>query len=88
MVVAIDENAGAGNYVLVLDDWGYEYHYYHMVRLTSFLTPGERVMAGDVIGHVGNTGNSDANHLHLTIVNPDGSYLNPYYMMKEAYPHQ
>ena len=39
---------------------------------------GDTVRQGDVIGRVGNTGNSAANHLHLTIVTPDGRYVNPY----------
>ncbi len=86
VVVAIGCNAKAGNYVLVLDDLGYEYHYYHMVRMTKFLQQGEKVKAGQVIGHVGNTGNSDANHLHLTMITPQNTYINPYYLMKKVYP--
>lgn len=77
-VAYIGSNAGAGNYVVVRDDLGFEYHYYHMVRMTDFLQPGDRVSKGDVIGHVGNTGNSAANHLHLTIISPEYTYINPY----------
>ena len=74
----------AGNYVIVKDDAGFEYHYYHMVRMTDFLAPGDRVQRGDVVGHVGNTGNSVANHLHLAIVSPDLTYINPYPVLKEV----
>ncbi|MDR1620364.1 MAG: M23 family metallopeptidase [Clostridiales bacterium] len=83
VVVNIGSNAGAGNYVVVLDDAGLEYHYYHMVRLTGFLEVGERVSAGDIIGNVGNTGNSSANHLHLTMISPDFTYINPYPVLRE-----
>ena len=78
LVVCVGTSELAGNYVVVLDEFGYEYHYYHMIRVTDFLTEGDRVRAGDVIGNVGNTGNSDANHLHLAIVTPEKAYINPY----------
>ena len=81
-VLYIDYNDSAGNYVTVLDDFGFEYHYYHMVRLTEFLSVGERVKQGDVLGHVGNTGNSTANHLHLGMISPDYTYINPYLVLK------
>ena len=77
-VLSIGTGELAGNYVVILDDFGYEYHYYHMIRVTDFLAEGDRVAAGDVIGNVGNTGNSDANHLHLAIVTPEKAYINPY----------
>jgi len=63
---------GGGNTVVVTDDYGYMFYYHHMVRLTDFLQEGQRVEAGQLIGHVGNTGNSSRDHLHLTIVHPDG----------------
>lgn len=77
-VSVINTGSGAGNYVVVTDAAGYEYHYYHMVRRTDFLREGDTVKAGSLIGHVGNTGNSSANHLHLTIIHPNGQYINPY----------
>lgn len=82
-VIYIGSNEGAGNYVVVEDDYGFQYHYYHMVRLTDFLQVGDRVEQGEVVGNVGNTGNSDANHLHLTIVSPQFTYINPYPVLKE-----
>lgn len=74
-----------GYYVVVLDDLGYEYHYYHMIRKTDFLREGQRVKAGDLIGHVGNTGNSAVNHLHLGLVTPDGRFVKLYEIMDALY---
>ena len=72
----------AGNFVVLQAADGTQYHYYHLVE-PSDLTPGTVVSTGDVVGHVGSTGNSRANHLHLTIITADGHYINPYtYMLK------
>lgn len=73
----------AGNYIALLGDDGVQYHYYHMIEPTD-LKPGDKVVRGDVVGHVGNTGNSTANHLHFTIITEDGYYLNPYSYLKDA----
>lgn len=77
-VVRIAYNDIAGNYVTVKDDYGFYYSYCHMVQLTTFLSEGDRVEQGQLIGHVGNTGNSDAPHLHLSIIAPEYVYINPY----------
>lgn len=73
----------AGNYVVLLGDDGIQYHYYHMVEPTE-LKPGDKVVRGDVVGQVGNTGNSTANHLHFTIITEDGYYLNPYTYLRDS----
>lgn len=85
-VTYVDYNEGMGNAVIVKDAYGYEFHYYHMIRLTDFLQVGDAVKAGELLGHVGNTGNSSRDHLHLTIVAPDGYFINPYPYLKEIEP--
>ncbi len=77
-------NEGAGNYIVILDPMGFAYHYYHMVQPTDFLKLGDTVHAGDVIGYVGNTGSSSANHLHLSVLSPEMLTINPYTMLKEV----
>lgn len=77
-VIRVAYNDIAGNYVVVRDKYGFCYVYCHMVELTTFLAEGERVEQGQLIGHVGNTGNSDAPHLHLSIIAPEHIYINPY----------
>ena len=74
----------AGYYVVVRDSQGYEFHYYHMVKKTGFLKPGDNVAMGELLGYVGNTGNSSVNHLHIGIISPKDMYINPYSLMMAA----
>ncbi len=73
-----------GNFVIVVDPYGYEYHYYHMYEISTFVSEGDVVKQGQQIGRVGSTGNSVAYHLHMGIVAPDGRYLNPYDLFVQA----
>lgn len=82
-VIANGYNPVAGNYVVLKGADGTQYHYYHLVELSD-VQPGTVVLRGDVVGHVGSTGNSRANHLHFTIISADGYYVNPYTYLAEA----
>jgi len=73
-----------GNFVIILDPYGYEYHYYHMYEISTFVTEGESVTQGQQIGRVGCTGNSDVFHLHISVVSPEGKHLNPYDLFVQA----
>ena len=73
-----------GNYVIIRDPYGYEYHYYHMYEISTFVQVGDTVKQGQQIGRVGSTGNSVAYHLHLGLVSPEGVYLNPYDLFTQA----
>ncbi len=73
-----------GYYVIIRDPSGYEYHYYHMVKQSDLVYEGEEVTQGQPIGLVGSTGNSVANHLHLSIITPEGRYINPYDVFMQA----
>jgi murein DD-endopeptidase MepM/ murein hydrolase activator NlpD len=56
------QDLGNGNYAL----------YAHIKTGTVGVKPGDRLSAGQVIGSVGNTGNSDAPHLHFHVMStPD-----------------
>jgi murein DD-endopeptidase MepM/ murein hydrolase activator NlpD len=63
-----------GNYVVIDDGNGLVSKYAHCDSLN--VTTGQSVKIGDVIGTVGNTGNSTGAHLHLEILR-NGVYLNP-----------
>lgn len=64
VVESIGYTASAGNYVRIQHD-GFMTSNCHMIRKTTFLKVGDEVKAGQLIGHVGSTGSSDCNHLHI-----------------------
>lgn len=56
------QDLGDGNYAL----------YAHLKAGSVKVQPGQRLKAGDVLGNLGNTGNSDAPHLHFHVMDgPD-----------------
>jgi hypothetical protein len=61
------QNAG-GNYVVVAIGHGRYAFYAHMQPGSLRVNKGDRVRAGEVIGLLGNTGNTDAAHLHFHIM--------------------
>ncbi|WAC05864.1 MAG: M23 family metallopeptidase [Methanoregula sp.] len=72
----------AGNYVIV--DIGNKKYacYAHMVNGSVRVKPGESVKEGQVLGLMGNSGNSDIPHLHFQVVTDKASFLGA-----EGYPH-
>ena len=72
---------------------GRYWFYAHMRRYASGLGIGTRVGAGTVLGEVGNTGygadpghfDEFTYHLHLGIQERDGSWSNPYPLLKKLY---
>lgn len=59
-------NSGYGNYTDVEHPGGYVTRYAHMAS-PGMYAPGTRVVRGQKIGIVGNTGNSPAYHLHFEV---------------------
>jgi hypothetical protein len=66
-VVAIDFNNAAGNHVVVEIAPNRYVLYAHIRPGTVQVKPGDEVTAGQIIGHVGNTGSSAEPHLHMHI---------------------
>jgi murein DD-endopeptidase MepM/ murein hydrolase activator NlpD len=56
---------GYGNVVDILHPGGYTSRYAHFSRFAKGLRTGRAVDAGDVIGHVGQTGHATGPHLHF-----------------------
>lgn len=69
---------GYGNYVWILHDNGYETIYGHMI--STAVSTGDYVQAGQLIGYVGSTGWSTGPHLHFELringvkCNPESLY--------------
>lgn len=66
MAVPITLETIAGNHV-ILDIGGAYVMYAHLQPGTVTVEPGQAVRRGDVLGRLGNSGNSDAPHLHLQV---------------------
>ena len=58
-------NDSYGNQVLIDDGAGTSTRYAHMIA--TAVSAGESVSAGQIIGYVGNTGDSEGNHLHFEV---------------------
>lgn len=69
----------AGNYVVVEDESGYRCHYMHLDERN--VSAGDEVDYGDLIGTVGNTGNSTGPHLHLGIEDENRKWINPVFVV-------
>ena len=64
-VVAAGEEGGYGNAVLIDHGNGFLTHYGHMSAVTARV--GQKVRAGEEIGHEGSTGHSTGPHLHFEV---------------------
>ena len=65
------QEGGAGRYVVMRADNGWDMFFAHMQMRSVVVKEGERVKAGQKIGLLGNTGYSSGPHLHFEIW-PDG----------------
>ncbi|MBE7634962.1 M23 family metallopeptidase [Tenacibaculum finnmarkense] len=70
-------NKSYGNYIVLTHDFGFETKYAHM-SIIFVLNKGQKVVLGDIIGMVGSTGKSTANHLHYEVIK-NKKHLNPEY---------
>lgn len=73
-VISAGWNGGFGNCIIIDHGNGIQTLYGHLSKIN--VKAGQKVVRGQVIGKVGNTGNSIGAHLHLGI-KVDGSYVNP-----------
>ncbi len=62
------QNVDGNHIVLDLGNGTYAF-YAHLIKGSLKVKLGDKVKTGQVIGHLGNTGNSDASHLHFHIMN-------------------
>ena len=64
-----------GNCVTLTHENGVKTRYAHMSA--AIVSDGESVVAGQIIGYVGSTGNSTGNHLHFEVINESGTRVDP-----------
>lgn len=55
------------NYIFIQHDDGTVARYFHLTKNGSFVSKGDKVKAGDIIGLSGNTGQSGGPHLHFDV---------------------
>ncbi|MDK1310534.1 peptidoglycan DD-metalloendopeptidase family protein [Pseudoalteromonas ardens] len=67
---------GFGNRIVIRHANGYDTLYAHLNGFAKGVKPGTRVRQGEVIGYLGNTGLSQARHLHYE-VHKHGKPINP-----------
>jgi peptidoglycan hydrolase-like protein with peptidoglycan-binding domain len=72
----------AGNGVRLTTADGTYFFYAHMIGVADGIKVGTKVKAGQVVGAVGSTGSSAANHLHFEVHPQGGSAVNPYPIVK------
>lgn len=76
VVVEARRWGGYGNWIRLRHANGLETGYAHMSRYAAGMRAGQRVTQGQVIGYVGNTGNSTGPHLHYEMWR-NGQRINP-----------
>lgn len=93
--------SNGNNMLVITDDDGWEYWYIHLNNDTpgtddgannydeAFgpgIEAGATVVAGQLIGYMGDSGNAEGSgsHLHFEIENPDGQNVNPTYSVDDA----
>lgn len=71
------EGRDCGNGVALTHEGGWETQYCHMKQGSIIVREGQRVAAGEVLGQVGLSGNTEFPHLHLT-VRQNGEWVDPF----------
>lgn len=79
-VVTSSYTSTNGNYIIIRDTKGIYSLYAHLSKRN--VNQGDKVSKGDIIGHIGSTGNSTGVHLHFSVWNGypynGGTSFNPY----------
>lgn len=78
-------SANGGNYVYIQGVDGWQHYFAHMRNVR--VRPGQKVVAGQQIGEVSDTGDAagGCTHLHYATELPDGTKFNQYQLLKQLY---
>jgi murein DD-endopeptidase MepM/ murein hydrolase activator NlpD len=74
--------SGNAWWLTAADGSGTYYFYAHLADFAPELSVGSRVEAGQIIGFMGNTGNSAFPHLHFEVHPDGGGAVNPYPLLR------
>jgi len=66
IITRADKSSSYGNVIYVNHGYGYQTRYAHLAKY--IVDRGQSVKRGDIIGYVGNTGRSQAPHLHYEVL--------------------
>ncbi len=66
------------NYVKLRHADGVETFYWHLMKDSIIVAVGELVECGQMLGQVGSSGRSAMPHLHFTLVDSDGTRIDPF----------
>jgi murein DD-endopeptidase MepM/ murein hydrolase activator NlpD len=78
--------SGYGHHVIINHGFGFQTLYAHMSRV--IVSAGQKVMRGQIIGYVGNTGISTGPHLHYEVIK-NGEKVDPaFYFYNDISPEQ
>jgi len=75
IVVYAGLQGGYGRYIVVDHGGGVRSHYAHCSKINTAV--GALVIEGDVVGFVGSTGRSTGPHLHFSVTDDLGAFLDP-----------
>ena len=64
----VGNNGGYGKYIRIRHNNEYKTAYAHLSSFKKGISKGKRINQGEIIGYVGNTGNSTGDHLHYEII--------------------
>jgi murein DD-endopeptidase MepM/ murein hydrolase activator NlpD len=89
IIIRVGQNSLGGNVVSVMGP-GRQTHYYAHLRDFGAFETGDRVLAGDIIGYVGDTGNARGtpHHLHYGVYELGGMPINPYPLLTARASHR
>lgn len=83
-VVNAKYDSSKGYFVEVKHTNGYISVYYHLKKDSFKVKKGDNIVKGQVLGYMGNTGNSRGTHLHFGVKTSKGTYVDPKpYLMGE-----
>lgn len=72
-------NSAGGNQIVIEHDNGYTTGYAHLSEYSVNI--GDRIKKNQKIGLTGSTGKVTAPHLHLTVKNASGNYVDPQHIL-------